>query len=135
VIYLDSSALLRFVKPEQESQALRTWRTGLEADIELVTSQLAALEISRTLLRAGVSHDRVPYVVGQALRGLYLVDVTSTVLARARAYGIRRLGSLDAIHLATADPFLPELTHLVTYDVELAAASAELGIAVIAPGR
>jgi uncharacterized protein len=133
VIYLDSSAILKFVKPERESQALRTWRTELPQGVELVTSQLAALEISRTLLRAGVDHDRVPYVVGQALRGLYLVDVTSTVLTRARSYGIRRLGSLDAIHLATADPFLPELAGLVTYDVELAAASSELGIAVIAP--
>jgi len=62
-----------------------------------------------------------------------ILDVTSTVLARAQAYCIRRLGSLDAIHLATADPFLPELTGLVTYDAELAAASAEIGIAVIAP--
>jgi uncharacterized protein len=133
VIYLDSGALLKFVKSERESQALRTWRRGLEPGVELMTSELASLEISRTLLRAGVQHDRVPYVVGQALRGVYLVDVTSTVLTRARSYGIRRLGSLDAIHLATADPFVPELTGLVTYDVELAAASAELGIAVIAP--
>ncbi len=134
MIYLDSSALLKFVKPERESHALRTWRVELQPGVELLTSQLAALEISRTLLRAGLDHDRVPYVVGQALRGLYLVDVTSTVLRRARSYGIRRLGSLDAIHLATADPFVPELTGLVTYDAELAAASLEVGIAVIAPG-
>ena len=134
MIYLDSSALLKFVKPERESQALRTWRLDLAADVELVTSQLAALEVGRTLLRAGVERDRVPYVVGQALRGLYLVDVTSTVLARAQSYGIRRLGSLNAIHLATADPFVPELVGLVTYDVELSAASREIGIAVIAPG-
>ena len=107
MIYCDSSALLKFVKPEKESQALRTWRLALEPGLELLTSRLAALEISRTLLRAGVDRERVPYVVGQALRGLYLLDVTSTVLARAQAYGIRRLGSLDAIHLATADPFLP----------------------------
>ena len=107
MIYLDSSALLKFVKPERESQALRTWRIELQPGVELVTSQLAALEISRTLLRAGVAHDRVPYIVSQALRGVYLVDVTSTVLTRARSYGIRRLGSLDSIHLATADPFLP----------------------------
>jgi uncharacterized protein len=133
VIYLDSSALLKFVKAEPESQALRKWRVELEGADELLTSQLAALEIGRTLLRAGVSHDRVPYVVGQALRGLYLADVTSTVLTRARSYGTRRLGSLDAIHLATADPFRPELSGLVTYDAELAAASAELGIEVIAP--
>ena len=35
---------------------------------------------------------------------------------------------------ATADPFLPELTGLVTYDSELAHAAAEIGIAVLAPG-
>lgn len=133
MIYLDSSALLKFVKPETESQSLRTWRFHLEAGTELVTSQLASLEISRALLRAGVDHDRVPYVVGQALRGLYLVDVTSTVLRRAQSYGTRRLGSLDAIHLATADPFIPELTELVTYDAELGEAATERGMTVIAP--
>ena len=133
MIYFDSSALLKFVKPEKESQALREWRAAQPVDTELVTSQLASLEISRTLLRAGVDHQRVPYVVGQAVRGLYLVDVTSTVLTRARSYGIRRLGSLDAIHLATADPFLAEVTGFVTYDAELAAAAAELGMPVTAP--
>ena len=133
MIYFDSTALLKFVKPEKESQALREWRVAQPAETELVTSQLASLEISRTLLRAGVDHQRVPYVVGQAVRGLYLVDVTSTVLTRARSYGIRRLGSLDAIHLATADPFLAEVTGFVTYDAELAAAAAELGMPVTAP--
>jgi uncharacterized protein len=133
VIYFESSALLKFVKPEKESQALRAWRREQAPDSELVTSQLATLEISRTLLRAGVDHQRVPYVVGQAIRGLFLVDVTSTVLTRARAYGIRRLGSLDAVHLATADPFLDELTGFVTYDAELAAAAMELGLPAVAP--
>jgi uncharacterized protein len=133
VIYFDSSALVKFIKPEKESLALREWRLALPTGSEMVTSQLAALEISRTLLRAGVDHQRVPYVVGQAVRGLFLVDVTSTVLARARAYGIRRLGSLDAIHLATADPFLADVTAFVTYDGELAAAAQELGLPVAAP--
>jgi uncharacterized protein len=133
LIYFDSSALLKFIKPEQESEALRSWRHRLDESVELVTSELAGLEITRTLLRAGVDHQRVPYATGQALRGLYLVDVTSTVLARARAYGIRKLGSLDAVHLATADPFLTDLTAFVTYDNELAAAAAELGLPVLAP--
>jgi predicted nucleic acid-binding protein len=133
VIYFDSSALLKFIKPEKESQALREWRVEQPTDAELVTSQLAVLEISRTLMRAGVNHQRVPYVVGQAVRGLFLVDVTSTVLTRARSYGIRRLGSLDAIHLATADPFLAEVTAFITYDAELAAAATELGFLVAAP--
>jgi predicted nucleic acid-binding protein len=133
VIYFDSSALLKFVKPEKETRALRKWRLAQPTDSELVTSQLAVLEISRTLLRAGVDRQRVPYVVGQAVRGLFLVDVTSTVLTRARSYGIRRLGSLDAIHLATADPFLAEVTAFVTYDAELAAAASELGLPATAP--
>jgi predicted nucleic acid-binding protein len=133
MIYFDSSALLKFVKQEKESAALREWRQRQDASVEMVTSQLAALEITRTLLRAGVDHERVPYVTGQAVRGLFLVDVTSTVLTRARSYGIRRLGSLDAIHLATADPFLAELTAFVTYDSELASAATELGMTATAP--
>lgn len=60
-----------------------------------------------------------------------MVDVTSTVLTRS--YGTRRLGSLDAIHLATADPFLAEVTAFVTYGGELAAAAQELGLPVAAP--
>jgi len=133
VIYFDSSALLKFVKAEKETPALREWRVGLPAGTELVTSQMAAVEVSRTLLRAGVDPQRVPYVVGQALRGLFLLDVSGTVLTRARSYGMRRLGSLDAIHLATADPFLAELTGFVTYDTELAAAATELGLPALAP--
>ncbi len=133
MIYVDSSALLKFVKRERETEALRTWRRALPTEAEILTSNLAALEISRTLLRANIDHERVPYITGQALRGLYLVDVTSPVLARARAYGIRRLGSLGAIHLATADPFLTEMDAFVTYDVELAAAATELGLPVLAP--
>lgn len=77
----------------------------------------------------------MPYVVGQACVGVFLVDVTSTVLTRARSYGIRQLGSLAAIHLATADGFLAELTGFVAYDTELAAAATELGLPVAAPSR
>jgi len=133
VIYLDSCALLKFIKPEAESAALRTWRESLPADTELLTSELATLEITRTLLRAGVNHEQVPYFAGQAVRGVYLVDLTSTVLRRAMAYRTPRLGSLDAIHLASAEPFRAELTEFVSYDKELTGAAEELGFPVVAP--
>ncbi|MGH4017036.1 MAG: type II toxin-antitoxin system VapC family toxin [Pseudonocardiaceae bacterium] len=133
MIYLDACALLKFIKPEQETEALRAWRQALPAGTELVTSELAQLEITRTLLRAGIDHQRVPYVAGQALRGVYLVDLTSTVLARAIAYRVARLGALDAIHLASADPFRTELTEFVTYDHELTKAAADLGFPAAAP--
>ncbi len=133
MIYLDACALLKFIKPEQETEALRAWRQAFPEGTELVTSELAQLEITRTLLRAGIDHQRVPYVTGQALRGVYLIDLTSTVLARAMAYRVPRLGSLDAIHLASADPFRTELTEFVTYDHELTEAAADLGFPVAAP--
>jgi hypothetical protein len=49
------------------------------------------------------------------------------------AYGIPRLGSLDSIHLASADPFRVELTDFVTYDHELTKAAEDLGLPVTAP--
>jgi uncharacterized protein len=123
LIYVDSSALVQFIKPEAESEVLRSWRGQLSSGTELATSELADLEITRTLLRAGVDHQRVPSVAGQALRGLYLLDLSSAVLARAKGYRLRELGPLDAVHLATAEPFRAELTGFVTYDSDLAAAA------------
>lgn len=134
MIYLDSCALLKFIKPEGETEALRAWRSALPDGVELVTSELAAVEITRTLLRAGVEHRLVPYYIGQALMGIYRVDVTPIVLSRAQSFQARRLGSLDAIHLSTAEPFRAELTELITYDRELAAVADELGFPVNAPG-
>ena len=112
---------------------MRAWRQSLPDGTELLTSELSRIEITRTLLRVGIDHQRVPYLTGQVLQGLYLVDVTSTVLARATAYPVARLGSLDAIHLASADPFRAELTDFVTYDQEHSAAAADLGFPVTAP--
>jgi predicted nucleic acid-binding protein len=133
LIYLDACALLKFIKHENETEALRAWRRSLPEGTELVTSELAQLEITRTLLRAGADHQRVPYLAGQAVRGVYLMDVSTAVLARAMAYRLRRLGSLDVIHLASADPFRAELTDFVTYDQELTAAAADLGFPVNSP--
>jgi predicted nucleic acid-binding protein len=133
VIYLDSCALVKFIRAEPQTDALRAWRRALDPGTELVTSELARLELSRTLRRARVDHTRVLHYVAEALRGVYLVDLTSTVLARAVAYQVPRLGSLDAIHLASADPFRGELTELVTYDDELATAARGLGFPVTAP--
>lgn len=133
MIYLDSCVLLKFIKPEKETDALRAWRSGLPGGTELLSSELARLEITRTLYRAGVDHQRVPYFVGQAVRGVYLADVTTTVMARAAAYRTQRLGTLDSIHLASADPFRQDITEFVTYDQELARAAEDLGFPVSAP--
>ena len=133
MIYLDACALIKFIRSEQETDALRSWRLELPSETELLTSELSQLEITRTLLRAGIDHQRVPYFVGQALRGVYVIDLTGTVIARAMAYRVPRLGSLDAIHLASADPFRRELTEFVTYDQDLVKAAAGFGFPAGAP--
>ena len=46
----------------------------------------------------------------------------------------RGLGSLDAIHLATARILAPELEALVTYDYRLIKAATDAGLATVAPG-
>ncbi len=99
----------------------------------MLTSELSQLEVTRTLLRAGIDYQRVPYLAGQALRGVYVVELTGTVLARAMSYQTPKLGSLDSIHLASAAPFRAELAGLVTYDHGLARAAGDLGFPVIAP--
>lgn len=133
MIYLDARALVKFIKPEKETESLRSWREALPDGTELISSELALLEITRALLRGGVDHTRVPYFAGQALKGIYVVDLSTTVLDRARSYQVVKLGSLDAIHLATADPFRTELTDFVTYDTELTTAATNLGFPVTAP--
>jgi predicted nucleic acid-binding protein len=133
LIYLDSCALIKFIKQEPQTGALRAWRQALSSDTELLTSELSQLEITRTLLRAGADHQRVPFFTGQALRGIYIVDLTSMVLARAMSYRLSRLGSLDSIHLASADPFRADLTDFITYDHELARAASDLGFPVSSP--
>lgn len=133
MIYLDACALVKFIKPEKESEALRAWRTELPDDTELITSEIASLEITRVLLRSGVDHTSVPFYARQALRGVYVIDLSSAVLERARSYRPAKLGSLDAIHLASAEPFRAELTDFVTYDGELTAVAGDLGFPVGAP--
>lgn len=133
MIYLDACALLKFIKEEKETAALRAWREQLAPGTELLSSELAQLEVTRTLLRAGVDRGRVPYFMSQALRGVHLVDLSSTVLHRAMAYHTPKLGPLDAIHLASAEPFRIDLIEFVTYDHELAQAATAAGFPVSAP--
>jgi uncharacterized protein len=133
IAYLDTSALLKVVKPERETEALRAWLACRPAGCELITSALSRVEIVRTLRRDGLGAAQAESSADQALAGVHLLAVTNDVMIRANGYGMRRLGSLDAIHLASADRYRAELTDFVTYDEELAAAAANLGLAVLAP--
>ena len=133
MIYLDSAAIVKLIRPEKETEALHTWLTA-EADKTLVASALVATEVPRALRRTDPGRlVAVPTVLAKLNR----IPIDETVLATAAAYPDAMLRTLDAIHLASAQTLVLEgweLTALVTYDKRLLAAAAEAGLATAAPG-
>lgn len=131
-LYLDSSALVKLVQRETESDALRRFLRRHRAD-QLVTSALARVEVVRAVLVGG------PAALAQARRQLSRLDqilLTTEVLDRAATLAPSvQLRSLDAIHLAAAQVVGADLRAVVTYDRRLADAAQDLGFAVEGPGR
>lgn len=124
--YLDTSAAMKLLVPEAESEALVD-------ELERPERVLAASWLLHTELHcaagrnpADVALDAVADVLGVVT----LVDLTRGDLLAAGTHAPLR--SNDAIHLATAlrlgvDEFL-------TYDRELATAARNAGLRVVAPG-
>lgn len=132
MIYLDSSAIVKLVRVERESPALRDW---LNARAEPpVTSVLAEVEVPRALRRSSPVH--LAAMAGVLAR-ISRIEMDASVRATAGAY-VDALRSLDAIHLATAEMLVARgrsLSAFVTYDKRQAAAVVSTGIRVETPGR
>lgn len=132
MIYLDTAALVKLVRPETESQALIDW-LGSRSDEWVVASALVEIELPRALRRSS------PGVLGgvaAVLARLYRVDINAAVRATAGAYPEPGLRSLDAIHLATAEFLVASgqpITAFVTYDKRLAEAAERAGLMVAVP--
>jgi predicted nucleic acid-binding protein len=128
VVYLDTSALVKLIRGESETAALRAW---LERTAAVFTSSaLAGVELTRVARRAGET--MVP-LARQLLAGLATVAVTSSILQLAADLEPSMLRSLNAIHLATALEIGSSLTAFVAYDRRLLDAAGGLGVPVVAP--
>ena len=129
-MYLDSSAIVKLVQREPESDALRHFLRQRRSD-ELATSALSRVEVVRAVLRGG------PPAVGQArrqLRRLDMVAMTGDLLDRASLLSpAGPLRGLDAVHLASALELGADLRAIVTYDRRMAEAAFGIGLAVEAP--
>lgn len=130
-LYLDSSALVKFVQLEPESSSLRRYLRR-HAEDQRVASELARVEVVRAVLPGGAQ------AVARARRQLgrlYLVPLDRPILDQASVVGPGVvLRSLDAVHLASAQRVGPDLRAVLTYDKRMADAAAALGMAVEAPG-
>ncbi len=130
LVYLDSSALVKLVVREAESEALRAWVTAHPA---AVTSALAVTEVRRAMgrlsLRRGLS-DRARLV----LDGVALLAVDQDVLEKAARLAPAELRTLDAIHIASALSLEADLLAFVTYDDRQRAAARKAGLSLVRPG-
>ena len=134
IAYLDTSVLLRFVL--REAGALDDLRTY----DGLVSSELIAVESARTIdrlrhqgaLTMDEAAERIG-VVNEWLEAIDLVLLRPPVLSRASEPMPMPVGTLDAIHLATALIWrdrLGPLPQMVTHDATLGAAARAFGFDV-----
>jgi predicted nucleic acid-binding protein len=68
------------------------------------------------------------------LAGLYMLEIDATVRRRAADLRPLALGSLDALHLASALSLEGELGTFVAYDQRLLVAARSAGLPTLAPG-
>jgi predicted nucleic acid-binding protein len=132
-VYVDSSVLLRVVLGEPDR--LDIWSTITNP----VASELIRLECLRTIdrarIRLGIDDRQIAHFradVLEAIDAFSLVALDSVVLERAAEPFPTALGSLDAIHLASALLARDSVDGLAfaTHDDELGTAARATGFAV-----
>jgi predicted nucleic acid-binding protein len=135
VFYADSSALVKLVREESESGALRAYLVAAD----LVSSELVLTEVPRALHRAvalepGLSLDLLMRCAGELIDAIALCPLDRGLLMGAGAIAEPTLRSLDSIHIATAVSLDP-IDAFVTYDERQAAVARLAGLRTMAPGR
>ncbi|MGH2923351.1 MAG: type II toxin-antitoxin system VapC family toxin [Solirubrobacterales bacterium] len=130
LIYLDSSALVKLVIPEPESDALAD---ALRGRPELASSELAAVEVPRSASRS--SDDPAAATRAESvLEGIDLIALDPEMAAAARDLRPMELRSLDAIHIATALALGGELETFISFDRRQIDGATGAGLDVASPG-
>lgn len=127
ISYLDTSAAMKLVLDESQSEALTAELAGRD-DRRLVSSWLLHAEMHCAAGRHPQDVD--PESVGSVLDSVSLIDLTRGDLLAAGTHAPLR--SNDAIHLAVA--LRVGADEIVTYDVELAERATGAGLSVLSPG-
>jgi predicted nucleic acid-binding protein len=129
--YLDSSALVKLVSAEAESEALATYLDG--RDDALAASVVAGVEVVRAARRIGGRTSAEEERARDLISTLLLIELDEAVVAEAIDAEPATLRSLDAIHLATALSVRGDVSAFVTYDERLAEAAKGAGLVVATP--
>lgn len=124
--YLDTSALVKLVVAEAETEGLRAWLSA--EDRSAVSSDLARTELLKAVRRA--APDRVTQA-RTVLDSITLIKVTTSAFEEAGRLDPVILRTLDAVHLAVAVDLGDDLDGIVTYDDRLADAARYNGVPVV----
>jgi predicted nucleic acid-binding protein len=127
-LYVDSSAFVKLVVAEPETQALRSFIAGRHS--RRVSSALLRAEALRAVRHLGAD---ALAAVREGLRRVDLIGVDDRILDAAGILEPRVLRTLDAIHLATALAIGDDLDAIVTYDSRMVEAGRLLGLVTATP--
>ena len=135
IAYLDSSILLRVILGQRN--AVKEWR-AIERG---VASALVEVECLRTLDRLRLSERLSDEAIAlrreavfRLLESMEIIDLTRPILTRAAQPLPTALGTLDALHLATAllwREAKQEDLVMMTHDTALAIAARAIGFHVV----
>jgi len=126
IAYLDTSCAVALLKREQKSQEITDYLEEWTDDGHLlVAGELLATELNRVAIRFGIEAQKVQGII----EALNLVAHTSSDFRVAGQLPGGRLGSLDALHMATA--LRIGVDALLSDDTELVSASEAAGIPVL----
>ncbi|MGA1145873.1 MAG: type II toxin-antitoxin system VapC family toxin [Candidatus Nanopelagicales bacterium] len=126
IVYLDASVAVTAITDEPGSAETRSLLDGLTNEAHLVLSgRLLETEMRRTARRLGISMT----AVDSTLDALAVVEHERSDFRRAGTFQMRNLGSLDALHLATALRVQADV--MLTRDRSLAAACEAEGLTLL----
>lgn len=134
LFYADTSALVKLVREEPQSAALRVFL----ADADLLSCELALTEVPRAIRRAAARDPRLaPGALleraGELLDAIALVALDRGLLEAAGALAEPALRALDAIHVSAAVSVAP-VDAFLSYDERQCAAARLAGLRTVEPG-
>ncbi len=134
IFYADASALVKLLREEAETSALRAFLEGAD----LVSSELILTEIPRAVRRAAAYDPALPLDLlleraGELVDAVALRPLDRALLAGAGAIAEPALRALDAVHVVSAVDLAP-IEAFVSYDERQAAAARLAGLRTMAPG-
>ncbi len=134
LFYADASALVKLVREEPESAALRAFLV----DADLVSCELVLTEVPRAIRRAAAHDQRLvlDLLLDRAaglLEAVALVALDRWLLRAGGALAEPGLRALDAIHVSAAVSLSP-LDAFLSYDERQSAAARLAGLRTVNPG-